>query len=162
MQQRTPVVILGAGPAGLGLAFQLARRGVFDVTVIERNPVVGGNAGSFDLDGLRVDYGSHRLHPSCPAEVMDDIQALLGADLLDRPRHGRIRLSEPLGALSAEALRSRAFASAVLCLGRPSRCGDQAWRQRRAEKLLRQFWNAVWAGQSAGSSTFRMPGRSGA
>ncbi len=92
MHQRTPVVILGAGPAGLGLALQLARRGTFDVTVIERNAEVGGNAGSFDLDGLRVDYGSHRLHPACPPEVMRDIQTLLGPDLLDRPRHGRIRL----------------------------------------------------------------------
>ena len=90
---RTPVVILGAGPAGVGLALKLARRGTFDVTVIERNASVGGNAGSFEIDGLRVDYGSHRLHPSCPPEVMQDIRGLLGADLLDRPRHGRIRLS---------------------------------------------------------------------
>jgi protoporphyrinogen oxidase len=90
---RTPVVILGGGPAGVGLALQLARRGTFDVTVIERNPGVGGNAGSFEIDGLRVDFGSHRLHPSCPPEVMEDIRGLLGADLLDRPRHGRIRLA---------------------------------------------------------------------
>ncbi len=86
------VVILGAGPAGLGAAFQLARRGQAAVTVLERNAVVGGNAGSFDLAGLRVDYGSHRLHPACDAEVMRDIRALLARDLLDRPRHGRIRL----------------------------------------------------------------------
>lgn len=86
------VVILGAGPAGLGAAFQLQRRGQAEVTVLERNAVVGGNAGSFELAGRRVDYGSHRLHPACDAEVMRDIRALLGDDLLDRPRHGRIRL----------------------------------------------------------------------
>ncbi len=91
-QARPSIVILGAGPAGLGAALQLARRNEFRVTVLERSPVVGGNAGSFDLDGLRVDYGSHRLHPACPPEVLADIQALLGPDLLDRPRHGRIRL----------------------------------------------------------------------
>lgn len=89
---RTPIVILGAGPAGLGAALQLARRGKFEVTVLERNDAVGGNAGSFELAGLNVDYGSHRLHPSCPPEVLTDIQSLLGPDLLDRPRHGRIRL----------------------------------------------------------------------
>jgi protoporphyrinogen oxidase len=44
------------------------------------------------LAGMRVDYGSHRLHPSCDPEVLEDIRALLGDDLLDRPRHGRIRL----------------------------------------------------------------------
>ncbi len=88
----TPIVILGAGPAGLGAALRLARRGSFAVTVLERQPAVGGNAGSFDLDGLSVDYGSHRLHPSCPPDVLADVRALLGPDLLDRPRHGRIRL----------------------------------------------------------------------
>ncbi|MCK5642498.1 MAG: FAD-dependent oxidoreductase, partial [Gammaproteobacteria bacterium] len=86
------VVILGAGPAGLGAAFQLTRGALAQVTVLERNSYVGGNAGSFELAGLRVDYGSHRLHPACDPEVLQDIRALLGDDLLDRPRHGRIRL----------------------------------------------------------------------
>jgi protoporphyrinogen oxidase len=53
---------------------------------------VGGNAGSFELAGFRVDYGSHRLHPACDPKVLRDIRDLLGDDLLDRPRHGRIRL----------------------------------------------------------------------
>jgi protoporphyrinogen oxidase len=86
------VVILGAGPAGLGAAFQLTRRALARVTVLEQHDRVGGNAGSFELAGMRVDYGSHRLHPSCDPEVLADIRALLGDDLLDRPRHGRIRL----------------------------------------------------------------------
>ncbi|MBI1790344.1 MAG: FAD-dependent oxidoreductase [Acidobacteria bacterium] len=86
-----PLVVLGAGPAGLGAALQLARRG-FSVTVLERAAAVGGNAGSFELDGLQVDYGSHRLHPSCSPRILADIRAMLGDDLLDRPRHGRIRL----------------------------------------------------------------------
>lgn len=86
------VVILGAGPAGVGAAFQLARRNKARVTVLERNAWVGGNAASFELDGVRVDYGSHRLHPACDPVVLRDIRQLLGDDLLDRPRHGRIRL----------------------------------------------------------------------
>ncbi len=86
------VIILGAGPAGLGAAYQLHRRGLAQVTILERNRAVGGNAGSFELAGLPVDYGSHRLHPACDPEVLQDIRTLLGDDLLDRPRHGRIRL----------------------------------------------------------------------
>ncbi|MCI0591206.1 MAG: FAD-dependent oxidoreductase [Gammaproteobacteria bacterium] len=87
------VVILGAGPAGVGAAFQLTRRArAAQVTVLERNPWVGGNAGSFELAGMRMDYGSHRLHPACNPEVLHDIRNLLDGDLLDRPRHGRIRL----------------------------------------------------------------------
>ena len=85
-------VILGGGPAGLAAAFKLAERGRRPVTVLERAPVVGGNAGSFVIDGIPVDYGSHRLHPVTPPAVMADIRRLLGDDLLDRPRHGRIRL----------------------------------------------------------------------
>lgn len=86
------VTILGAGPAGLGAAFQLTRRGLAHVTVLEQNGEVGGNAASFELAGMRLDYGSHRLHQACDPQVLGDIRALLGDDLLDRPRHGRIRL----------------------------------------------------------------------
>jgi len=82
-------VILGAGPAGLGAALQMAKRG-FQVTVMERAPLVGGNAASFDFHGFRADYGSHRLHPSCTEAILSDIRSMLGSDLLDRPRHGRI------------------------------------------------------------------------
>jgi protoporphyrinogen oxidase len=85
-------VILGAGPAGLGAAYLLRKHGRGEVAVVERGPQVGGLAGSFMLADLPVDFGSHRLHPSCEPRVMNDIRALLGDDLLDRPRHGRIRL----------------------------------------------------------------------
>ena len=50
----TRVVLLGAGPAGLGAALGLARRG-FEVDLIEREEAVGGNAGSFELADVRVD-----------------------------------------------------------------------------------------------------------
>ena len=90
--KRPHVVVLGAGPAGLGAAFHLVRRGVADVTVLEQNPHAGGNAGSFEIEGIRVDFGSHRLHPACDPEVLKDIRNLLGNDLLERPRHGRIRM----------------------------------------------------------------------
>lgn len=86
------VVVLGAGPAGLGAAYQLRRRRRARVTVVEQQGVVGGNAGSFEFGGQRVDYGSHRLHPACDPAILADIRSLLGGDLLDRPRHGRILL----------------------------------------------------------------------
>ncbi|MCM3874550.1 MAG: FAD-dependent oxidoreductase [Pyrinomonadaceae bacterium] len=92
--KRTRVAILGAGPAGLGAAWQLARQGKADVSVFEQGEDVGGNAGSFDLAGLSVDYGSHRLHPACAPQILEDLRTLMGSELLDRPRHGRIRLRE--------------------------------------------------------------------
>ena len=87
----TNVTILGAGPAGLAAALELAESGV-SVTLIEQQPHVGGNAASFEIDDIRVDYGSHRLHPASPPQVLERIRGLLGDDLLTRPRHGRIRL----------------------------------------------------------------------
>ena len=89
---RQRVLILGAGPTGLGAAWQLARRSIAEVIVVEQRGEVGGNAGSFNLDSIPVDYGSHRLHPACEPHILRDIQTLLGPDLLKRPRHGRIRL----------------------------------------------------------------------
>ena len=86
------VVILGGGPAGVGAAWKLRTTGKAQVTLLERQEVVGGNAGSFTLEGLRVDYGSHRLHPATDPAILADLQRLLGGDLLDRPRHGRIGL----------------------------------------------------------------------
>jgi protoporphyrinogen oxidase len=86
------VIVLGAGPAGLGAAYQLSRQGVARVTLLEQAERVGGNAGSFDVEGIRADFGSHRLHPASDPLLLGDLRALLGDDLLDRPRHGRIRL----------------------------------------------------------------------
>lgn len=113
------VVILGGGPAGLGAAYQLRRLDRAQVTLIEQKPLVGGNSGSFEWDGLRLDYGSHRLHPACDAEILEDIKKLLGDDLLDRPRHGRIHLRGkwihfPLKPVDLLLRMDRAFALSTL------------------------------------------------
>jgi protoporphyrinogen oxidase len=62
--------------------------------VLERENRVGGAAGSFDLHGIRVDFGSHRLHPSIEPEILADLQDALGDDLQKRTRRGRIRLMD--------------------------------------------------------------------
>jgi protoporphyrinogen oxidase len=89
---RQRVAVLGAGPAGLGAALLLARRG-HEVTVLERAAAPGGLAASFEVAGVRVDHGSHRLHPSCPPEILEELRRELGSDLQRRRRHGRIRLA---------------------------------------------------------------------
>ena len=85
------IAILGAGPAGLAAAYRLARAG-HSTVVLERAAAPGGLAGSFEVAGVRVDHGSHRLHPSCTPPIMALLRDLLGADLQRRVRHGRVRL----------------------------------------------------------------------
>ena len=87
------IAILGAGPAGLAGALRVAKNGKAQVTLFDAAPQVGGNAGSFELDGVHCDYGSHRLHPVADPVVLADLQEILGEDLRLRPRHGRIRLN---------------------------------------------------------------------
>ena len=85
------IAVVGAGPAGLAAAWRTAAAG-HQVVVVERASAVGGMAGSFEVAGMRVDHGSHRLHPATPAPILAAVRDLLGDDLQMRPRHGRIRL----------------------------------------------------------------------
>ena len=87
----TDVMVLGAGPAGVGAALRVARSGLA-VTLIERAPTPGGAAGSTVVGGMRVDFGSHRLHRTIEPAILAELRSLLGEDLQLRVRNGRIRL----------------------------------------------------------------------
>ena len=54
-----PVVVVGAGLAGLSAACYLTGRG-YDVTVVEREEVPGGRAGVLHRDGFTL---RHRARP---------------------------------------------------------------------------------------------------
>ena len=47
-------------------------------------------AGSRTVAGVRVDLGSHRLHPSTPPWLLAELGQMV--ELQDRPRNGRIRM----------------------------------------------------------------------
>jgi len=84
----TPIVIVGAGPAGLTSALELARRRV-PVLVVEADHCVGGLARTVEFRGFRFDIGGHRFFTKLPA-VRDLWRSMLGADFLRRPRLSRI------------------------------------------------------------------------
>jgi protoporphyrinogen oxidase len=61
------VVILGAGPTGLGAAYRLAERGETDFEIFERAPRVGGLATSFtDPKGFTWDVSGHIIFSGYP------------------------------------------------------------------------------------------------
>src|SRR5260221_12984742 len=61
------VVIIGAGPVGLGAAYRLQELGYSDWAIYERHPYIGGLATSFqDNAGFPYDIGGHVLFFSFP------------------------------------------------------------------------------------------------
>jgi protoporphyrinogen oxidase len=74
------IVIIGAGPVGLGAAYRLQELGYRDFALYERNPYVGGLAASFrDGAGFTYDIGGHVMFSHY--RYFDDlVDRLLGDD----------------------------------------------------------------------------------
>ncbi len=72
-------VVIGGGIGGLASAALLGKRG-FEVTLLEKNPLLGGRANYFEADGFRFDMGpSWYLMP----DVFEHFFALLGERVSD-------------------------------------------------------------------------------
>ncbi len=102
----SPVLIIGAGPAGLTAAYELARLGLRSV-VLEADGQVGGLARTVNYQGYRFDIGGHRFFSKVPL-INALWQEILGEDFLVRPRLSRIHygghfFDYPLKALNALA-----------------------------------------------------------
>ena len=81
-------VVIGAGPAGLTAAWELAKLDL-PAIVLEKDPVVGGISRTVHYQGYRFDLGGHRFFTK--VELVRQVwEELLGEDLLERPRLSRI------------------------------------------------------------------------
>ncbi len=147
MSSDAPVIVVGAGLAGLACAQRLNRTGV-EVVVLEASDGVGGRVRTDVVDGYRCDRGFQLLNPAYPA-----LPHVLEVDALDlHPfqagvvvAHGRTRsmladprreptlvlasLRAPLGTF-AEKVRFATWALSTLLpvhtqLGRPDRTRTQ-------------------------------------
>ena len=81
MTQR--IVIIGAGPVGLGAGYRLQELGYTNWAIYERHPYIGGLATSFQDDaGFTYDIGGHVMFSHYP--YFDRlVDTLLGADYTD-------------------------------------------------------------------------------
>ena len=125
------VVVIGAGMGGLSAAIQLASKG-FSVTVVEKEPEVGGKARHVMVDGVAVDGGPTVLTMKWAfdrllapiSEKLEDRVALRAADVLARhywPDGSSLDLFADLDK-SADAIRD--FSDGKNALGYRRFCED--------------------------------------
>lgn len=60
------IVILGAGPTGLSVAYHLEQAGFHDYKIFEKEATTGGLCRSVQQDGFTFDYTGHLLHINDP------------------------------------------------------------------------------------------------
>jgi protoporphyrinogen oxidase len=112
-----PVVVIGAGPAGLTAAYELGKSGD-PVVVVEADDTVGGISRTVERDGWRFDIGGHRFFTKVESVEKLWHEILPDEDFLLRPRMSRIFYNGkyydyPLKALNA--LRNLGVREAMLC-----------------------------------------------
>ncbi|MER5647102.1 NAD(P)/FAD-dependent oxidoreductase [Streptosporangium sp. NPDC002524] len=138
-------VVVGAGPAGLTAAYELARRG-HPCEVFEADHVVGGISRTEERDGWRFDIGGHRFFTKVP-RVEDFWNEILGEDdFLLRPRMSRIHYKGrfydyPLRA--SNALFNLGVLESLRCVG------SYAWARIRppADRSTFEGWVAARFGR---------------
>ncbi|HLZ37431.1 MAG TPA: NAD(P)-binding protein, partial [Mycobacteriales bacterium] len=92
--RRTDVLVLGAGPTGLGAAWQLHADGGADWLLVEAAPGPGGAAASVtDPAGFTWDLGGHVIHSHFP--LFDDVIARVVDDWSFPRRSGWVSAADP-------------------------------------------------------------------
>lgn len=76
------VYILGAGPAGLSLAYYLSKNNI-RTEVFESTHCLGGMARTWTWNEFHVETGPHLLHTPL-REIWDDWKSILGKDLIEQ------------------------------------------------------------------------------
>jgi protoporphyrinogen oxidase len=162
-KSRGPVVVIGAGPAGLSAAYELVKHGR-PVLVLEQDPrCVGGLARTIEYKGFRFDIGGHRFFSKNP-EIEALWTELMGERMRVRSRLSRIYYKGRFYKYPLEpfdALRKLGPREAVRCLlsylqsqrnnRQPTRSFEdwvvRAFGRRLYEIFFRSYTEKVWGVQ---------------
>src|SRR5262245_44720966 len=94
MPSGDPIVVLGAGPAGMAAAWRLSELG-YPVVVLEKDSAVGGMGKTITVGNYAVDYGPHTFHIRETEEsqrIHEAIKPFFGPDPLILTRGTRVLL----------------------------------------------------------------------
>jgi protoporphyrinogen oxidase len=89
ISKEKPIIILGAGCAGLAAGWRLAKRG-YPVVIVEKDDHVGGLSGGVRINGNSYEYVPHTFHATDP-EILNDIKTFMGSDLIAYNRTIKIK-----------------------------------------------------------------------
>jgi protoporphyrinogen oxidase len=105
MSSTKPIVIMGAGPAGLTAAWELIKDGS-EVVVWEADPIyVGGISRTVEVNGFRFDIGGHRFF-SKSEDVNKVWREIMPDNFIDCPRLSRIYYRRKFFNYPLEAMES--------------------------------------------------------
>ena len=85
------IAILGGGPSGLSAAWQIGLLKQGKIDLYEASDRVGGICGYYDFNGLKLDYGPHKIYSILPG-VMDAFKDLGGDRLKEVEKRHKIIL----------------------------------------------------------------------
>jgi len=106
--KKEKIVIIGAGPAGLAVAWEIVKKDKeknFDIEIIESDKQIGGLSKTIIYKGYRFDLGGHRFYTKI-SEIDKFYKKILGKNMLERKRLSRIYYDHkfynyPLSAINA-------------------------------------------------------------
>jgi protoporphyrinogen oxidase len=159
MNMNEPVVIIGAGPAGLTAAYELSKHNIASV-ILEKDDVVGGLSRTGEYKGYHFDIGGHRFFTKVP-QVQRIWEEMLKDDLLTVPRLSRIHYKskffnypiEPVNALKGlglfEAIRCVVSYAKAQIFPQTPEDDFQSWVSNRFGKRLfeiffKRYTEKVW------------------
>ena len=83
------ITIIGAGITALSTAYKLALTKNYEITILEKDNIVGGLAKSINIDDCVSDLGPHRIFSHYP-EVLNFIKQIAGDEFIYIPRKSKI------------------------------------------------------------------------